>query len=256
MLQEDLSLNRDIINRICLVLGIGFVAYYLACGLGYRFDQSMLWVWPVTGIALISKYMLAKKNIRMPGPVWLRGIVSGFVAVCMVFFILVECFVISGFVSKCPDDVDYVILLGAKTGSLTIERRIDTAAGYLAENPESMVICTGGQGPDEEMPEGEYMKRGLIARGISPDRIIVEDKSTSTSENIAFSRRLISDENASVAVVSNNYHVSRAKAIARRHFDGDVYAIPMASNLLSLPHYMVREFFTVTVDLLRGNLAF
>jgi uncharacterized SAM-binding protein YcdF (DUF218 family) len=139
---------------------------------------------------------------------------------------------------------------------VTIENRINTAARYLAANPDTMVICTGGQGSDEEMPEGEYMKRGLIERGIAPERIIVEDRSTTTSENMAFSSKLINDKNASVAVVSNNYHVARAMALARKYFSGEVYAIPMLSNYVSLPHYMVREFFTITVDFLRGNLAF
>ena len=248
-------MKKDRFNNLFLLIGIVFILYYIVCGLAYRFGQSMLWVWPVVGIGFIIRYAVFKTG-KVNVPAWLKWIVRAVCIVCCSVFLLAEGMVISGFFSRCPASVDYLLLLGAKTGSITIENRINTAAKYLNANPDTMVICTGGQGSDEEMPEGEYMKRGLIERGISPDRIFVEDRSNSTYENMAFSSTFIEDKNASVAVVSNNYHVARAMALARKHFSGDVYGIPMLSNYISLPHYMVREFFTITVDFLRGNLAF
>ncbi len=255
-----LALKHKLINFVFGAAGAVCVIYYLSCGLSYRFDQSMLWVWLAAGIILLARFVIVhisiRRNAPLPYPKWFINTLrymSLFAAAC---FLVVECFVFSGFFNTCPQGVDYVILLGAKTGSITIERRIDMAYEYLVDNPETVVICTGGQGSDEEMPEGEYMKRGLVQRGISEDRILVEDRSTSTDENLRFSRKLITDENATIAVVSNNYHIFRAMAIARKYFEGAVYGLPMASNYLSLPHYMVREFFTVVVDGLRGNLAF
>ena len=252
-------MKRKIINWLFFAAGIIFILYYLACGIGHRFEQSMLWVWPVTGVAFLIRfaivYISIKRDMPLPYPKWMINLVRAFCLVCLMCFLVVECFVFSGFFSACPENVDYVILLGAKTGSITIDRRIDTAAEYLMENPETMVVCTGGQGSDEEMPEGEYMRRGLVQRGISEDRIIVETKSTSTAENLKFSSELI-EKDSSVVIVSNNYHIFRAMAIARNFFTGEIYGIPMASNWLTLPHYMVREFFTVTVDGLRGNLVF
>jgi len=253
-------MKRKIINSLFYIAGIACIVYYLACGLGHRFEQSMLWVWLVGGIVLLARAVIVhisiKRDAPLPYPKWMISAVRTLALVVAACFIIVECFVFSGYFNTCPDGVDYVILLGAKTGSLTIERRIDTAAEYLKANPDTLVICTGGQGYGEDMPEGEYMKLGLMRRGIPEDRIIVEDRSTSTDENLRFSRELIGDSGASVAVVSNNYHIFRATAIARKYFSGEVYGIPMASNYLTLPHYMVREFFTVVVDGLRGNLAF
>lgn len=253
-------MKNKIINILFGAAGAACILYYLACGIGHRFEQSMLWVWPVAGIILLARFIIVavsiKRNSPLPYPKWFITMFRTAAVFAVACFVIVECFVVSGFFNSCPDGVDYVILLGAKTGSLTIERRIDTAAEYLKANPDTVVICTGGQGHDEEMPEGEYMKLGLMRRGIPEERIIVEAESTSTDENLRFSRKLITDGSASVAIVSNNYHIFRSMAIARKYFDGEIYGIPMASNRLTLPHYMVREFFTVVVDGLRGNLAF
>lgn len=253
-------MGRKIINRVFLAAGIICIVYYIVCGMLTTFGQSMMWVWPAAGALLLARFGIVALSMRrgtpLPYPQWVVYIVRGVSAVLIAAFVLVEGFVLTGFRSECPANVDYLIVLGAKTGSVTIEARIDAAAEYLNENPETMVIVTGGQGADEDMAEGEYMRWGLISRGIAAERIITEKRSTSTDENLKFSSQIISDTGASVAVVSNNYHIFRAKAIARKYFSGEVYALPMDSNPISLPHYMVREFFTIVVDGLRGNLAF
>ncbi|MBQ4090546.1 MAG: YdcF family protein [Clostridia bacterium] len=253
-------MKRKIINRLFLIAGIMCIIYYIFCGIGTTFGQSMLWVWPAAGAVLLARYGLVEISIRrgvpLPYPKWFLFVLKFMFGFAIALFVIVECFVATGFREDCPAGVDYVILLGAKTGSVTIEARLDRAYEYLAENPETMVVVTGGQGSDEEMSEGAYMRLGLMKRGIDDSRIIVEDRSTSTAENIEFSRAMISDGNASIAIVSNNYHVFRAMGIARMYFSGDIYGLPMASNIISLPHYMVREFFTVVVDSLRGNIDF
>ena len=253
-------MRRRITNWMFLAAGIICIAYYIVCGMLTKFGQSMMWVWPAVGALLLARFGIVALSMRrgtaLPYPKWVVYIVRTAAAVLIAAFVLVEGFVLSGFRSKCPENVDYLIVLGAKTGSVTIEARLDTAAEYLNANPETMAIVTGGQGADEEMAEGEYMRLGLIRRGIAAERIITEKRSTSTDENMLYSSRLISDTGADIAVVSNNYHIFRAKAIARKYFAGEVYALPMNSNPISLPHYMLREFFTVIVDGLRGNLAF
>lgn len=252
---------RKIFNFMFLALGIACIAYWLVCGVMTTFGQSMLFVWPVMGAAFLVRYAVVRKYIRLGKPVplpgWLK--ISVRIASCalIVLFVATQLFVINGFTSACPENVDYVIVLGAKTGSITINGRTQLAAEYLLENPETRVIVTGGQGPDEYMPEADYMKQRLVEYwGIEEDRIIVENKSASTDENLAFSVELMDEDTESIAVVSNNYHVARAMGIARKYFDGEIYAIPMHSNPYSLPHYMLREFFTVTVDGLLGNIKF
>ena len=210
-------------NALFLILGIGCILYYFACGIGVRFGQSMLWIWPVVGAFCLLRFAVVQvsisRGVALPYPVWL--IRSFRILCCMLLavFVTVEGFVISGFFAKCPANVDYLIVLGAKTGSVSIEGRINTAAAYLKENPETRAIVSGGQGRDEEMSEGEYMRQGLIARGITPERILVEDQAKSTWENIRFSLDLLEKETgtrpAKLGVVSSEYHLFRASLFAK-----------------------------------------
>jgi len=252
--------RRQIINLMFLVAGMLCIIYYFVCGFGTTFGQSMLWVWPAAGAVLIARFAIVQVSIKrgqpLPYPGWAVAAAKFAFVILLSVFVAIECFVASGFENDCPAGVDYVIILGAKTGSVTIEARMDRAYEYLEENPGTMVVVTGGKGADETMSEGDYMRMGLIRRGIDSSRIIVENKSTSTAENLEFSRKLIGDSDASVAVVTNNYHVFRSVGIAKKNFSGDVYGLPMDSNPISLPHYMVREFFAVTVDFIRGNIAY
>lgn len=253
-------MKRRTINRLFLAAGIACIVYYLICGFGTTFGQSMLWIWPFAGAVFLVRYAVVRRSIEsgrpLPFPKWLICAASAVFVCGIALFAVAEAFVISGFHNDCPEGVDYVIILGAKTGSVTIEARMDRAFEYLIENPDAKAVVTGGQGPDEEMSEGEYMRMGLMERGIDEDRIIVENRSTSTAENLEYIRLLIDDPDGSVAIVSNDYHIFRAIHIAKNYFTGEIYGLPMDSNPISLPHYMVREFLAVTADAIRGNLSF
>lgn len=247
-------------NWIFLVLGLACLAYYLICGFGVRFNQSMLWVWPVAAFFLLLRFTIVQisivRGVPLPFPAWLVVAFRCAAAAAFAFFLVVEGFVLSGCFSRCPPGADYLVILGAKTGSKALEHRIDAAAQYLLDNPETIAIASGGQGADEEMAEGDYIAQGLAARGIDVSRILIENRSLSTSQNMLYSRELIDDADASVAIVSNDFHIARARCLARKVFSRDVSAISVRSSAISFPHYVVREFFTTVVDTIRGNMAF
>ncbi|RSD25466.1 YdcF family protein [Mesobacillus subterraneus] len=119
-----------------------------------------------------------------------------------------------------PDHADYMIVLGARVKgtvpSLALQFRIDHAAAYLKENPNTIVIASGGRGPGEDISEAESIKRELMDHGIEESRILLEDKSTDTYENIRFSKELIPEDAATGLVVTNDFHIYRAKMIARK----------------------------------------
>ncbi len=245
------------VNNIVLAAGILCFVYYLACGLFVRFGQSALWVWPLAGCLLIARYFLAKNGIIASLP---RGLVitaRSLIALGAACFIAVECMVFSGMVSAAPAGLDYIIILGARVNgtepSLSLQTRVNKAVEYLNENPETLVVASGGQGEDEEIPEAECIIRLLREAGIDESRIIREDKSTSTAENIRFSYALMEDENATVGVVTNGYHMFRAKLIARSNGDHPVYGVAAGSSRFLLPHNMTREFMTLVVGALRGD---
>ena len=157
-----------------------------------------------------------------------------------------EILVISAFSQKEEQHLDYLIVLGAqvrKSGpSQVLRYRLDKAKAYLDKNPETICIVSGGQGHKEPFPEADGMYQYLVQCGIDPSRIIKEDQSKTTIENIQFSKKFIPN-GASVGLVSNNFHMFRALQIAKK------YGLPQASGISadSTPYYllnnMIREFF-------------
>lgn len=122
--------------------------------------------------------------------------------------------------------VDAIIVLGAgvngETPSLTLQTRIRKAADYMELHPEVPVVLSGGQGPGEAITEAECMRRALWTNSEEWNRrYLLEDHSTSTAENFAFSKALLEEQDidtytAVIGVVTNDFHMFRAKLIAQR----------------------------------------
>jgi len=117
---------------------------------------------------------------------------------------------------------DVVIVLGAgvrgETPSRHLVNRLNRAIEYLANNPDAMVVVTGGLGQAATITEAEASKRYLAARGISPERILLEEKSTSTYENLVFANKILLDYfpyGFRAVVISNDFHIYRAVRTAR-----------------------------------------
>ncbi len=145
------------------------------------------------------------------------------------------------------DTADYteetVIVLGCgirgERVSVGLAKRLNKAAEYHEKNPDAMIIVSGGQGPQEDIPEALAMKRYLVEKGISEDKIIMEDKSTSTITNFRYSREIMEEKGlslSSVVFVTNGYHVYRASSYAKdegfieiSHLGTDIiwYTVPM-----------------------------
>lgn len=96
------------------------------------------------------------------------------------------------------------------------------------------------------------MRRELMARGISEERLISEAASTNTRENIEYSGALMQGEKA--GIVTNGFHVYRAVGIARKQGLSEAVGIAADSELWLLPNHMLREFFAVVKDRLMGNM--
>ncbi len=113
---------------------------------------------------------------------------------------------------------DYAIVLGAKVKrdalSLSLQYRLEAALQYANEHPHVTMILAGGQGPDEPMSEAEAMRQFLTGNGIAEERLILETASTSTYENILFSKKLLPSEIQSVTIITSDFHLARARRIA------------------------------------------
>ena len=150
---------------------------------------------------------------------------------------------------KVPLHADYIIILGARVKgeipSLALQYRIDAAANYMKRNQETIAIASGGQGPGEDITEAEAIKRGLLAHGISSNRIVLEDKSTDTVENIRFSKKLIPDHLETGLLVTNDYHLYRAKSIAKDQ-GLSLNGIPAETPTIAIPKSYAREYLAIT----------
>ena len=102
--------------------------------------------------------------------------------------------------------------------SLTLIARLQTALDYLEQNPSAVAVVTGGQGAYETVTEASAMAKWLTQKGVDPSRIYLEDRSTDTRENLRNARALMEQEDLSqpIAVVSNSFHLYRARILAEK----------------------------------------
>lgn len=172
------------------------------------------------------------------------------VTVCLVIGLIAagitEYFIIKASFGNPKETCEYMVVLGAKVResgpSVSLWDRIHGACDYLETHPEVIAIVSGGQGEDEPMTEAQAMYDELVKLGISPERIWLEDKSTSTWENLNFSLNLIEEKTGhrpqKLGIVSSEYHLLRASIFAR---DCGVEAVGIPAHT-SRPSQMINHF--------------
>ena len=222
--------------------------------LGTGSGTGFFLVWFAMGAAFFLFAFAAKYHLwkRLPGP--LKGVLILLLVAGLALFAFVEANILSKF-HKAPEaDLDYLIVPGAQvyeTGpSVVLQYRLDAAAAYLEDNPDTLCIVTGGQGYNEPFSEAEGMRDYLIARGIGAERILLETKAENTKENMIYSREMLDPAGDRVGIVTNNFHMYRSLTLAKKAGIANVSAIPAGSTALYLPNNMLREFLGVMKDYL------
>lgn len=154
------------------------------------------------------------------------------------------------------DNQETLIVLGCSvqgdTPSVTLRSRIDAAYEYLEENPQSVAVLSGGQGPDENISEAQCMFNVLTEKGIDPERLYLEDKSVNTNTNIDYSKKVIEENglSESVAVVSSDYHLKRAVMVCKKSGFENVGRISAPSTKIDKPTFYLREALGVLKELI------
>src|SRR5690606_13717602 len=143
-----------------------------------------------------------------------------FAILCISMWIKTGNWIIAGRSPEANGKNEYAIILGAKVNgeipSLSLRYRLEAALDYAKKHPNVNLVLSGGQGPDEDITEAEAMRRFLVENGIDEDRLILETASTSTYENIQFSKKLLPASIHSVTIITSDYHLARAREIARK----------------------------------------
>lgn len=144
-----------------------------------------------------------------------------------------------------------VIILGCRVKgdrpTLALIERCRAGAEYLKQNKNAIAILSGGQGSDELISEAECMCKIMQNFGIDKSKLYIENKSTSTKENLLFSKAIIErnglDEH--ITIVSSEYHLYRANMIAKDCGYNNISLIPSKSKWYCVPTFFTREVFGI-----------
>lgn len=133
--------------------------------------------------------------------------------------------VIYGSYDHIQGEPQVMVILGCQVKndgpSQLLRDRLDEALSYLADHPDLTVVVSGGQGPDEPSTEARAMADYLMEEGVEEDQILLEDQSHNTVQNFRYTAQLLEEqgydlENTQVLVVSNGFHLTRARMLAER----------------------------------------
>lgn len=234
-----------------LLLGIVSFLYYIVCIAFAGFGLSFVWIWPLLGVFCFIRYRMLTCKLQGEAmwqpPKWLVNIYRICLVVGITVFILVESQVVLSMNTKPQENLDYVIVLGAGIRGTTPTRplrlRIQTAYDYMMNNPDTILIASGGQGSDEQISEAACIRNTLVEMGLDESRILIEDKSRDTIENIRNSYELIPDKESEVGIVTNGFHIWRSVTIAKSEGYDHVSGVPAKTLMPVGIHYVVREFF-------------
>ncbi|MFD4220570.1 YdcF family protein [Streptomyces griseus] len=198
----------------------------------------------------------------------LIGLATAAGGLAVYFAFLFLCFVCYAFLYgrlRVRRRADFVVVLGSGLiGGSTVppllagrlKRGRAVHARLTGRGGSPVLITSGGQGPDEDLPESHAMADHLIAQGFPAHLIEREDRSTNTEENLRYSRAIMEKAKPGYrcVVVTNNYHAFRAALTARRvGIRGQVVGSPTAAYFW--PNAMLREFTAILVDYRQSNAA-
>lgn len=265
MVKRERKHNRNVsyrqergitLHMIWMIVGILCVLYCLALAITGGTGTWFFLIWGIMGIAF-TLWGIFRGRIWHAMPHWLHITAGTLFLLMLAVFLFTEGCIISGFSKNTDKELDYIVVLGAQlktTGpSRVLQYRLDTAYEYLTAHPDTKVIVSGGQGSNEPASEAQGIYDYLVKRGIEPDRIVLEDKSVNTEQNIRFSKEFLQADADKVGIVSNNFHVFRAVKLAKAAGYRNVVGIAAPATAFYLPNNMLREFFGVVKDFLMGH---
>ena len=231
-----------------------FPAYFVFLGIlfgsfltGHEFFALVCY--GISGV-IVCYYLIGFLKKRYPLPAKrIKIVFTVLLCIGLGIFAITESLILYASFGSDKKDHQYIVVLGARVygtrPSISLADRIAAAYYYMTDNPEVIAVLSGGQGPDEDISEAKCMYQALTALGIEPERLRLEEKSTSTWENLTYSLDLIEKETGSrpqtIGLVSSEYHLFRAGMFAR---DCGVTAngIPATTSLFTIRvNHLMRE---------------
>ena len=260
MISAEFAKGRLI--EVCLlifgIICIGFFLLFLITGFTAKFNTGNA-VGMAMSLFMGLVLLFPNKTAEIVSGLWKTGggrafvvIFLSFAAVCIVLAVIISVQMIKA-ADNLPHKPTNIIVLGCRVKengpSLMLEKRINAAYEYLSENPDTLCIASGGKGTDEPVSEAICIRDELVKRGIPSERIILEDKSSNTYENIRNSLEIMDslgmERNA--LIITSEFHQLRASMICKKA-GLTSYSKSSQTYLPLLPSYWIREWFAVAYE--------
>lgn len=242
-------------EKVCAAAGVLCLLYYVGILLYAGITADFAWIWPVAAVFLLFLGGVFHFRNSLPGPVLPTLLIL--TGTGLLLFGCISFQIVNAMFQRTPSDLDCVIVLGAQVKgtvpSRALKKRLDAAALYAEKHPETRLILSGGQGSGEEITEARAMYEYLKKAGIYPERMQMEEKSTTTRENLKFCLSMTNREDR-VGILSNNFHIYRAVALAKACGYQQVYGMPAPSDPFMQLHYIVREAFALVKEKTLKNI--
>lgn len=240
MLKFILFISLLIITTICYIYPGAFFGVYFFGALTVFYAMY-----------LICKFLSDERRFNLKIFKKITLILKLFFILWLISFIIIEILINQG---KKEDEfsADVLIVLGAgvnyDTVSYSFRSRLDRTYEYLIENPDCIVITTGGLSSEDKYSEGYAGMQYLLYKGIEKERIFYEETSKNTYQNILNAKELLPEDfNGTSAVVSSGYHLFRARKLMELfELDSNALASDLSQEYPFLEIiYNIREYFSV-----------
>lgn len=256
---KNVTENSSFMYTIWLVLALICLGYYIVCATYAGIGSSFIFIWMMG--AVFFGLIFAVRVLEIKGIIHVAKVLRICFIVIMAagvsLFIFIEALIIKGMTAKPQDNCDYIIVLGCQIRgdhiTRSLKNRLDVAVSYAIDNPDTTIIVSGGRGKGENTTEAFAMYNYLVSKGIDGSRIIQEDKSTDTSENMKYSVQYIENTDSLVGIATNNFHIARSRLLARHAGLNNTCGMPAESDHVLFINYMVREAIGIVKDFVFGN---
>ena len=236
-------------------LALGFLGAVLLFFPGYRFSAALCF-----GFAALLLIFYSLSKHPTPVVIKIRAALLAVTLLGLLAATVTGSFILRSAHPQEDRECEYIVVLGAGVNgtvpSLSLWERICAARDYLTAHPDTVAVLSGGQGSGEAITEAACIYRELTDMGIDPSRLLLEERSTSTIENLRFSMDIVETATGkrptAIGIVSSEYHLFRATLFARE-LGLDAHGIPAKTSWVTLRlNYYLREIAAVWKYLLLG----
>ena len=230
-------------TALCIIMGGACLLYYLIMFFYIGRIGDFAWFWLLNAAVFLSAAWL--RSLAQSWSRLLAGILLAAEGIGILLVVIMGLTILSAARTPEPENMEYYLVLGAwvngRQPSRALRKRLDKALSCAEKNSAARLILSGGQGDDEEISEAVCMWNYLTAAGVAEERLILEDRSTSTRENLLFSDQLTGCASSRCGIISNDFHICRVMKLAREAGYRDCYGIPAEGDPVMELHYIVRE---------------